>query len=229
MDIDKTLTFLNENAGLLTLVFSFIVTVSTAVYAWLTWWLVKETSLLREAATEPSLSVHIALGERGAPSVMQLVIANHGRGTATAITWEVSPSLEFLQQHGVKLDNLQLLNGLPQLAPGQQIRAFFGESPDLFDEPICPDISLTARYQSSTGKRYKSRFILSPAQFRGYTMGDDFFDAKIARSLEKIERALTRVIFNKRLRVATVTESELQEERRKLAESIRDAQPEKNG
>lgn len=227
--MDQVLKFLSDNSGALMVVFTFFVTLSTIVYAWLTRKLVQETILLREAATEPSLSVHITLGERIAPSVQELVIANHGRGTATAITWEVSPPLECLQQHGVKLGNLQLLNGLPQLAPSQQIRAFFGTSIDLLREPICPDITITARYQSIRGTRYASHFILSPAQFQGYITVGAFHDVQIARSIEKIEKALTSLISDKRLRVATVTEAELREERRKQAESIVNSSREKSG
>lgn len=49
--------FLNTNSGALSVLFSAAVTVATVVYAILTWKLVTETKLLREAQTEPRIEI----------------------------------------------------------------------------------------------------------------------------------------------------------------------------
>jgi hypothetical protein len=46
---------INQNIGLMTLLFSGVVAVSTFFYAILTWKLVSETRKMREAQTEPKI------------------------------------------------------------------------------------------------------------------------------------------------------------------------------
>lgn len=154
--MSSAIDFLNSNSGALMVVFTGVVTVSTVAYALLTRKLVQETILLREAETEPSLSVHITPSERYI-NVDELVIQNHGRGTALDITWDVEPPPDSLKDHGVRLDSLALLKGLAQLAPGQRLRTFFGTSMDLLKEPVCPDVIITARYRSISGKPFSSK------------------------------------------------------------------------
>jgi hypothetical protein len=50
---------INQNSGLMTLLFSGVVAVSTLIYAILTWQLVSETRKTREAQTEPKIEVRI--------------------------------------------------------------------------------------------------------------------------------------------------------------------------
>ena len=53
------LNFLNQNGGTLTVIFSFIVAISTVVYAILTWKLTSETTKMREAQTTPNVLVTV--------------------------------------------------------------------------------------------------------------------------------------------------------------------------
>jgi hypothetical protein len=55
--MDALFEFLNKNSGALSVLFSAAVTVATVVYAILTWKLVRETMLLREAQTEPRIEI----------------------------------------------------------------------------------------------------------------------------------------------------------------------------
>lgn len=57
--MSETLKFLNENSGALTVIFTAVVTVATAVYAVLTWKLVAETRLMREVQTEPKIEISV--------------------------------------------------------------------------------------------------------------------------------------------------------------------------
>jgi hypothetical protein len=219
--VDETLRFLNTNMGALTVLFSAVVTVSTVAYALLTRKLVQETVLLRQAETEPAISVHITPSKRYL-HINEMVIQNHGRGTAVDISWALSPAPDVLSKHGVKLESLELLKGLSQLAPGQQLRTFFGSSLDLLKDPICPDVKITAAYQSTVGKKFTSTFVLSPAQFRGIGRIGTPADDQIARSLENIATAVTRTIHGSRLHVATATERDIREEEERHFEERRE-------
>ena len=73
--------FLNENAGLLTIVFSGVVTSATVVYAILTWRLVAETRRMREIQTEPDISI-TTLNREESVSLVDIRFQNIGLGTA---------------------------------------------------------------------------------------------------------------------------------------------------
>lgn len=55
--MDDLLKFLNDNSGALSVIFTGVVTLATAVYAALTWQLVSETRRMRKVQTEPKLEI----------------------------------------------------------------------------------------------------------------------------------------------------------------------------
>jgi hypothetical protein len=57
--LEIIIEIINQNSGLMTLLFSGVVAVSTFFYAILTWQLVSETRKTREAQTEPKIEVRI--------------------------------------------------------------------------------------------------------------------------------------------------------------------------
>jgi hypothetical protein len=58
MILSDVIVILNQNLGIISLVFAGVVAISTIIYALLTWKLVNETSKLREFQTEPRIFGH---------------------------------------------------------------------------------------------------------------------------------------------------------------------------
>lgn len=83
----ELLEFLNKNSGALTVLFTAVVTVATAVYAALTWVLVKETRMMREVQTEPKLQVTVSSLDF-AIHIVRLHVRNVGLGPALDVTFK---------------------------------------------------------------------------------------------------------------------------------------------
>lgn len=80
--------FLNQNSGALSVLFSAVVTIATVIYAILTWKLVAETRLLREAQTEPRLEI-TAQPFEAAFNLLRLQIRNTGMGAARQLRFRI--------------------------------------------------------------------------------------------------------------------------------------------
>ncbi|MBI5778974.1 MAG: hypothetical protein HZA49_05915 [Planctomycetes bacterium] len=87
------LEFLNQNSGAFNLLFSFLVSLATIVYAILTWRLVSETRKIREIQIDPKISINIQPKEE-AKSFIEMVIKNIGLGPAYNISFELSNDFE---------------------------------------------------------------------------------------------------------------------------------------
>lgn len=83
------LYFLKTYSEALTILFTAVVTLSTTVYAWLTYILVKETRKMREAQTEPKIQITIDSFDF-AIHIIRLNIENIGLGPAYKIKFESS-------------------------------------------------------------------------------------------------------------------------------------------
>jgi hypothetical protein len=75
------LNFLNQNSGAFLVLFSLVVTGATVFYAILTSRLVSETRKMREAQTEPNVSVNISSKEE-TTYLKDMLIQNIGLGAA---------------------------------------------------------------------------------------------------------------------------------------------------
>ena len=114
--------FLNENNGAFAVIFSAVVAIATVVYAFLTWRLVSETRKMREAQTEPKVSVTIQPREERI-KLIDMVIQNIGLGPAYNIKFEINPDFECMK--GKFLSELGFMkNGLKYLAPNQKLQFF---------------------------------------------------------------------------------------------------------
>lgn len=87
-------TFMDRHQGALLVIFTCGVAILTAFVAFSTYYyarltaaLVRETTLLREIETEPLIAVYLMPEDRWI-SLIDIVVKNHGRGSAQDITWE---------------------------------------------------------------------------------------------------------------------------------------------
>ena len=84
----QVLDLLNKNAGALNVLFAMVAAVSMAFYVILICSLVKETKKLREAQTEPKISIILQISRVGIHCI-DLVIKNIGLGPAYNVKFEV--------------------------------------------------------------------------------------------------------------------------------------------
>ena len=121
------LGFLNDNAGILTLLFTAVVAISTVFYARLTARLVSETRSLRQAQTDPNVSLYMDHSPE-LFHIAYLVVRNDGPGAARHVTFNV----RYDPDRTVDTDTEKILselgiiqNGIEYLAPGQELRTSF--------------------------------------------------------------------------------------------------------
>ena len=117
-----------ELGEILIIVFTGVVAGSTVAYAVLTWRLVAETRRLREAQTEPRVSMRLELAERVGHGGIELLIRNEGQGPAQNIRFHFQGDPTYFIGHGQQqpIDQIPLIeNGLPYLGPLVRVSDFF--------------------------------------------------------------------------------------------------------
>ena len=116
---------------LLMLLFTGVVAGSTMIYAILTWRLVSETKKMREAQTEPRISIRIEL-DRSGDHEYELVISNEGPGVAMNVKFSFLGDPSYFRDTFVfggppTVDQLPVIkDGLDSLESGQVFRFLIG-------------------------------------------------------------------------------------------------------
>ena len=187
--------FLNSNTGALTVIFSAVVTVATAVYAALTWVLVKETRMMREVQTEPKLEVSVKSFDF-AIHIVRLHVRNIGLGPALDVVFHprVVSGGTSAEKLLAEFTDVNFFNvGLKHFGPGQERVSNYTQLTDDHDGKIASIISLDVTYRSATGKMYSDSLIVDMSELKGgYQLGKPHAYA-IAQSLEKIEKDLHKI------------------------------------
>jgi len=218
------LTFLEANQGALSLVFAAVVTIATVAYALLTRTLVRETMRLREAETEPELSVYLVPNEHSL-MLVDMIIRNIGRGAAHKISWRIDLPEDEAADRGIDFAKLRLFKGMNYLAPGEVIRFFYGECTKLLKDPPMSPYTIHAEYSNARGLPVSQSFTLDVEELRGLSMVGRPPLQDMAKTLEKLEKgvkALAGTVSSGRIRVETMTHTEhteQQEEWRRRAEA----------
>jgi len=234
------LDVINRNSGAINLLFSLVVAAATVFYAVLTHRLVSETKRMREAQTEPALSVWIEPSEHGI-NLINLVIENNGEGTAHAIELKSVPN--FKRSAGGYLADLGLFkHGIKHLAPRQRIRLFLTNVLDgrhLADQDLSRmNFVVEVRYNSTLGREYTDNFPIQFESFEGFgTIGTPPLIA-LARDIKRIQEDIGHVVsgFN-RLHVVVQPQNDVLSETgeldvshdQKLAADPREGGPESCG
>ena len=173
----------------LIVIFTGVVALSTAVYAFLTWKLVSETRRMRRAQTEPRVSLRVEPAFRG----MELVIRNEGQGTAKNIRFDFEGDAYYFEdplrvgpdgQRVAVIEQLSVIkDGLPYLEPRQTLRYFLGR-PELNNIGQDPWI-FHSKYESLSGDLKEDTYIVDFSQFKGVAYDMDWL-GDIAESLRRI-------------------------------------------
>ncbi|MEC9491688.1 hypothetical protein [Flexistipes sp.] len=188
--MENLITFLNQNSGALTVVFTGVVTLATVAYAVLTAILVIETRKLRQVQTEPRIEIRVDALDF-AMNIVRLCVRNIGDGPAKNVKFEplvinggkVAKSLleEFLSPNFFK-------TGLKYFGPGQfQFSGYTQTNKNFEAKAICV-LCFKVTYESVTGKKYEEDIVVDMAELRGrYQLGKPNLYV-IARSMEEIQK-----------------------------------------
>jgi hypothetical protein len=191
----NTIKFINENSGVLSLLFSFVVAGATVFYAILTRRLVDETRRMRAIQSDPHIAVWIESHEASLNFIM-LVIENIGFGPAYDIHLSADPDFE--ADHGHHLSQIGIFeHGIPFMAPGQKITFYLTSLLGQIDEIQKPHtkfrFTVTAKYKSATNGESEQQYRIDFLHLLGLsTLGDPPLQS-IADNIEKIKDSLERI------------------------------------
>lgn len=206
---------LNDNAGVLSLLFSGIVMVATVVYALLTATLVRETRQMREAQTEPRIEVAIAPKEEYV-NIVTLRVKNIGLGPAYDVRFDLRGEEDSDGEKELIADFSKtqfLRRGLRYLGPGQELRSSYTQMTKNFEVKIRSRITVSVSYQSATEKQYSEEVPIWFEELEGYGRIGTPHLYSIAKSLEKIERNVDHLSSGfRRLRVDVFSEQDRERE-----------------
>lgn len=157
--------FLNQNQSVFTVIFSGLVAFATVVYAILTWRLVSETKRMREAQTEPKISVTVQPREEWI-GLVDMIVQNIGLGPAYNIKFEIKP--DYKKYDGRLLSEYGFIkNGLKYFGPNQKLQFFLTSLTEKFEEKIKNSFEIKVYYQNSIGKLYEDVYVIDFSQFDG--------------------------------------------------------------
>ncbi len=208
-----TLEFLNRNSGAFSVIFAAVVAISTVVYAILTRKLVYETREMREAQTEPNISVVVRPREEMI-NFMDMIIQNVGYGPAHNIKFDISPDFEcrkgeYLSQVGV------MKSGLKYLAPNQRMQFFLTSMLEDFEEKARKSFGIRVEYQNRVGKTYEERFMIDFSEYVGLLQLGEPPTYKIAKNIEKMQKDIHNLSTGfSRIKAIVYTKNDVEEERR---------------
>lgn len=220
----ELLEFLNKNSGALTVLFTAVVTIATAVYAALTWVLVKETRMMREVQTEPKLQVTVSSFDF-AIHIVRLHIRNVGLGPALNVTFKPKilsggPSAEKLLAEFTDVNFFSV--GLKHFGPGQERVSAYTQLTEDHDGKMSSVLALEVTYLSATGKQYSDVLVVDMSELKGgYQLGKPHAYA-IAQSLEKIQKDIHQLSTGFHRIKANVYTSEDRAEERAEAQARRE-------
>lgn len=211
------LELLNQNSGAFAVIFAAVVAIATIVYAILTWRLVSETRKMRQAQTEPNISVTIQPREEWI-NLIDMVIQNIGLGPANNIKFKVNPDFEYAD--GKFLSELGFLrNGLKYLAPNQKLQFFFTSMVENFEEKTKASFEIKVTYQDSVGKAYDDLYLIDFSQLVGLRQLGEPPLYKIAKNIENIQKDIHHLSTGlHRMKVIMYTKTDAEEERKQLLE-----------
>jgi len=216
----RLVEFLNENSGAFAVIFSAVVAIATIVYAILTWKLVSETRKMREAQTEPKVSVTIQPREEWI-NLIDMVIQNIGLGPAYNIKFEINPDFEYMK--GRFLSELGFMkNSLKYLAPNQKLQFFLTTMIENFEEKTKKPFEIRVTYQNGRGKTYKDVYMIDFSQLIGLRQLGEPPLYKIAKNVEEIEKDIYNLStgFHK-IKVVRYTKEDVEEETKQLLEQFK--------
>lgn len=207
------LEFLNSNSGAFSVIFAAVVAISTVVYAILTRKLVYETKEMREAQTEPKISVVVQPREEWI-NFMDMIIQNVGYGPAYNISFDISPDFEC--RKGEYLSRLGAMkSGLRYLAPNQRIQFFLTSMVEDFEQKVKKSFEIGVKYQNRVGKTYEEKFMINFSEYVGLPQLGEPPMYEISKNIEQMQKDIHNLSTGfSRMKAIVYTKNDLEEEKR---------------
>ncbi|HZJ36116.1 MAG TPA: hypothetical protein VFD29_05785 [Gillisia sp.] len=181
---------MNDNLQIL---FSGVVTISTVVYAFLTWKLVKETRLMRHYQNTPDIQIFFDRGET-ASKYLYLNIMNRGMGTAMNVEFEILNNLTSYQDKYFNVKQKGAIkNGIRFFYPNQSFRyLLLNISQDNYEVVNSENLKIDVTYSDIFKEKIKREFLLYPREFMGMGVLNppDNYLGKIAHYLQKLDSSV---------------------------------------
>ncbi len=221
----EILDFLNNNSGALTVIFTAVVTISTVVYACLTYVLVKETRLMRQVQTEPKIEI-TARSMEFAIHILRLHVRNIGLGPALNVKFkprvvEGGDGADKLLSDFTKTNFFNV--GLAYFGPGQERISSYTQMTKDHQAKISSVIAFDVEYESCTGLKYHEVLHVDMSEHKGaYQLGKPHLYA-IAQSLEKLQKDVGHVVSGyKRIRADVFTAADREVENEAWLKEVED-------
>ena len=163
--MEALICWANQNAGVLGLLFSLVVTISTVAYVTLTRSLVRETKEMRKAGTDPDIAMYLQQQERWI-NLLDMVMRNWGNGPAYDISFLVKEKEPLCKDHNLS-KVFALKKGIKYLAPGNEFRFYFGSAIDLLKDPIIGPIVIAVTYYNRSRVKKTESFTFDITDFQG--------------------------------------------------------------
>jgi len=211
-------TFLNQNNGVLMIIFTGVVAFATVVYALLTWKLVNETKEMRKAQTEPNISVTIEPREEWI-NFIDMKIMNIGSSPAYDIKFKVEPDFEYFKDKF--LSKIKIMQGIKYLAPNQKIQFFLTSLTENFEKKIKKPFKIKVAYKNKVGDIFRETFIIDFSQFEGMSQLGEPPLYKIAKSLDSLQKDVGHLSSGfHRLKTIVYTKKDIEQEHKNLMKKI---------
>jgi hypothetical protein len=192
----QAIAYLNNNSGALTVVFTAVVSISTVVYAILTWTLVSETRKMREVQTEPRIEINLKSTDY-AINIVHLHVRNIGLGPAKNVrfTSNVSSGGEGAEKLLEEFNKANFFNsGLKYFGPGHELLSGYTNIINEFDAKVASVLIYNIEYKSITGKKYSDQITIDVSELKGTNqLGKPNLYA-IAQSIEEIQKEFSHVV-----------------------------------
>lgn len=228
--MDDLLKFLNDNSGALSVIFTGVVTLATAVYAALTWQLVSETRRMRKVQTEPKLEITLRSVDE-AIHIQRLHVRNIGLGPALQISF--NPKVLAGGDGGkALLEELTETNffrtGISYLGPGEERYSHYTKMHENHDAKVESVLAFDVSYRSATNETYTETLVIDMSERKGsYQLGKPHLYS-IAQSLEKLQKDLGHLVSGfKRIRADVYDSDDRAAEKKAMQEQIEKARAER--
>lgn len=174
--------------------FSLVVTISTVIYARITWKLFQETKSQRLALTEPLISLRLQSNDESL-NVIELHIENLGNGIAYNIRFKFLIDFIYTNQNEKKLSDIAFFkSGLIALAPRQHHKIFLTS---LINDNIKgvkhSPFEIKVVYDTLSHKNKESIFRLNLTEFEGLLYLDKKNETQeLIKSIKELTNAIEK-------------------------------------
>ena len=203
----------------LMVIFTGVVAGSTVVYAKLTSRLVAETQRLREAQTEPRVSIRVEADHSGHLGY-ELVIQNIGQGVAKNVRFEFEGDPSYFRNSWVnrcppRVNELPVIrDGLDDLEPNQVYRFPLGTvSPEEYERAVATPWTFRTKYENLYGNPRTATQTVHFSQFTGMLFEPNHLK-EIAERMKTMQKDLHRLTEgHARVQVVTQTRRDFEQRR----------------